>query len=155
MGVGKTTIGKKLATSLKLKFIDTDALIVKRHGEISQIFEEQGEAVFRSLEEEAVASAIEYPAVVATGGGAILSQVTRDRLKDTTVIYLATDGRHIKSRITGSKRPLVKNGFEDWVRIYEERKPIYRRVADFEIDTSSKSLSETLSAIKAALNESK
>lgn len=153
MGVGKTTVGKKLARSLKLKFIDTDALITSRHGEIAEIFETQGEPAFRNIEEEAVASAIELPAVVATGGGAVLSELTRERLKDTTVIYLSTDGRHMKSRLSGTKRPLLKNGFDDWLAIYELRKPIYKSVADFEVDTSGKSLSETLAAINEKLKK--
>ena len=151
MGVGKTTVGKKLARALKVPFVDTDALVVAEHGEIAKIFEEQGEPVFRGFEEAAVQAAIAEPAVVATGGGAVLSQLTRDRLKAVTVIYLATDGRHIKVRLKGNKRPLVKNGFEDWQRIYTERKPIYESVADITVDTSGHSLGVTVSEIKQNL----
>lgn len=151
MGVGKTTVGKKLARALKVPFVDTDAVVVAQHGEIAKIFQEQGETVFRGYEEEAVATAISSPAVVATGGGAVLSELTRERLKLATVIYLATDGRHIKGRLKGNKRPLVKNGFEDWQRIYAERKPIYEAVADITIDTSGHSLSTTVSEIRETL----
>lgn len=151
MGVGKTTVGKKLARALKVPFVDTDAVVVAQHGEIAKIFQEQGETVFRGYEEEAVATAISSPAVVATGGGAVLSELTRERLKLATVIYLATDGRHIKGRLKGNKRPLVKNGFEDWQRIYAERKPIYEAVADITIDTSGHSLSTTVSEIRQTL----
>ncbi|MEY4067075.1 MAG: hypothetical protein RIQ44_287, partial [Actinomycetota bacterium] len=92
------------------------------------------------------------PAVVATGGGAVLSTLTQERLREqATVIYLSTDGRHIKSRLVGGKRPLVKNGFEDWTRIYEERKPVYNAVADFTINTSGKSLAATIAEIKSKL----
>ena len=154
MGVGKTTVGKKLAKSLKVPFIDTDAVVVAEHGEISQIFETQGEPVFRVLEEAAVAAAITEPSVVATGGGVVLSAVTRERLKAVTVVYLSTDGRHIKSRLTGGKRPLLKNGFDDWTRIYDERKPIYESVADITINTSGQSLAATLAAIKEQLGVS-
>jgi len=151
MGVGKTTIGKKLARVLKVPFHDTDALVVSEHGEIPKIFEEQGEAAFRLFEEAAVARAISAPSVVATGGGAILSQLTRERLKAATVVYLSTDGRHIKGRLKGSKRPLVTNGFEDWLRIYQERKSTYEAVADITINTSGHSLGVTLSEIKEKL----
>lgn len=151
MGVGKTTIGKKLAQSLKLKFVDTDALVVKTHGEIADIFENHGEAEFRKLEEVAVAQALSEPSVVATGGGAVLSEATRELLKNATVIYLKTDGRHVKSRLRSGKRPLVKNGFDDWVRIYEARKPIYQSVADYTVDASSSSLSDTVEEIKRFL----
>jgi shikimate kinase len=151
MGVGKTTVGKKLAKAMGVPFIDTDALVVADHGEIHQIFETQGEATFRRFEEEAVERAIATPAVVATGGGAVLSATSRDRLKETTVIYLSTDGRHIKGRLKGSKRPLVQNGFEDWQRIYAERKPIYESVANITVDTSGHSLGTTLAEIKGKL----
>ena len=152
MGVGKTTVGKKLARQLKLPFVDTDAVIVAEHGEISKIFETEGEPVFRRYEEDAMAHAISAPAVVATGGGAVLSELTRERLADqATVVYLSTDGRHIKSRLVGGKRPLVKNGFEDWTRIYEERKPIYAAVADHTVNTSGQSLSATIGEIKQKL----
>ena len=154
MGVGKTTVGKKLAKALKVPFIDTDAVVVAEHGEISQIFETQGEPVFRVLEEAAVAAAITEPSVVATGGGVVLSELTRERLKAATVVYLSTDGRHIKSRLTGGKRPLLKNGFDDWTRIYDERKPIYESVADITINTSGQSLAATLAAIKEQLGVS-
>jgi shikimate kinase len=154
MGVGKTTVGKKLAKALKVPFIDTDAVVVAEHGEISKIFETQGEPAFRALEEATVAAAITEPSVVATGGGVVLSELTRERLKAATVVYLSTDGRHIKSRLTGGKRPLLKNGFDDWTRIYDERKPIYESVADITINTSGQSLAATLAAIKEQLGVS-
>lgn len=151
MGVGKTTVGKKLAKALKLPFLDTDAIVVARHGEISDIFEREGEPAFRAFEEAAVAEAISQSAVVATGGGAVLSQATRDSLAKVSVVYLATDGRHMKSRLTGGKRPLVQAGFDDWVRIYEERKPIYQQCANITVNTSGLSLSATVSKIREGL----
>ena len=151
LGVGKTTVGKKLARALKLPFVDTDSLIVKAHGEISKIFETHGEAKFREFEEEAVATAISTDGIVATGGGAVLSDKTRERLKDVTVVYLSTDGRHIASRLRGGKRPLVKNGFEDWKRIYEERKPVYESAADITVNTSGQSLGATVAEIRNRL----
>ena len=155
MGVGKTTVGKKLARALKLPFLDTDALIIAEHGEIPKIFQAQGETVFRSYEETAVAKAVAEPAVVATGGGAVLSERTRELLKQVaTVVYLATDGRHIKARLVGGKRPLVQNGFDDWIRIYEERKPVYSSVADLTVNVSGKTLASTVTEIKEKLGVS-
>jgi shikimate kinase len=153
MGVGKTTVGKKLARSLKLPFVDTDSIVVEEHGEIAKIFETRGEPYFRSLEENAVAKALSAPAVVATGGGAVLSEKTQQLLASATVIYLSTDGRHIKGRLRGSKRPLIKNGFEDWQRIYDQRKPLYSSVADITVDTSGQTLGNTVSEIKEKLGK--
>jgi shikimate kinase len=151
MGVGKTTVGKKLARSLKVPFVDTDSLVVAEHGAIEKIFSEQGEPAFRNYEEQALNQAISAPAVIATGGGAVLSELKRTRLKTVTVIYLSTDGRHIKSRLRGSKRPLLKNGFDDWTRIYDERKPIYESIADLIVNTSGQSLGATVNEIKQKL----
>ena len=151
MGVGKTTIGKKLAKKLGLPFIDTDNLVTKLLGEITTIFEEQGEPVFRSYEEEAVMEAIAKPSVVATGGGAILSEHTRAALTQTNVVYLATDGKHMASRLTGGNRPLLKDGLSDWRRIYESRRDLYEQVADLTIDTSRIPLKTVVDVITEGL----
>lgn len=151
MGVGKTTIGKKLARALKLPFIDTDALIVAEHGPIPEIFAQRGESEFRRLEEEAVNAALAEPAVVATGGGAVLSELTRSRLGRATVVYLSTDGRHMASRLANGNRPLLQNGIEDWRRIYDERKPIYEQIADLTVNTSNQSMASALDEIKTRL----
>lgn len=147
MGVGKTTIGRKLAKALKLPFIDTDNLISDEHGPIPAIFEERGEPTFRRLEEEALEKAIRESAVVATGGGAVISALTRKRLKEVTVVYLSTDGKHIASRLKNGNRPLIQNGVEDWRRIYAERKPLYVETADFEINTSGQPISASIQDI--------
>lgn len=152
MGVGKTTVGKKLAKVLKLPFIDTDSLIIDAHGPIPAIFETEGEPKFREYEEQAVAQAISNLAIVATGGGAVLSEATRRRLGSCHVIYLSTSGKHIASRLTKGNRPLVKNGMDDWRRIYESRKPTYEAVATIEVDTSGKSLANTIAEIRKSLN---
>ncbi|MEN9603600.1 MAG: hypothetical protein RLZZ06_508 [Actinomycetota bacterium] len=136
MGVGKTTIGKKLAKKLQVPFIDTDVLVTKRHGEIPKLFAEVGEAKFREYEESCVLEAIAAPAVVATGGGAILSDHTRAALSETKVVYLSTDGKHMASRLAGGNRPLLKDGLADWRRIYESRRHLYEQVADLTVDTS-------------------
>ena len=151
MGVGKTTIGKKLAKALGLPFRDTDALVVQKHGSIPMLFETIGESGFRDLEEAVVAEAIQTEGVVATGGGAVLRQSTRDRLKSATVFYLSTDGRHMASRLANGNRPLLQNGIEDWRRIYDERKPIYEATADYVINTSNQSLASAIDEIKARL----
>ena len=147
MGVGKTTIGKKLAKTLELPFLDTDAIITANYGTPTTIFEQQGESAFRALEEKVVAESLLTESVIATGGGAVLSGNTQRKLLSCTVIYLATDGKRIKSRLATGSRPLLKNGFEDWKRIYEERRPLYQGLADLEIDVSRSSLKETVTEI--------
>jgi shikimate kinase len=152
MGVGKTTIGKKLAKQLGKPFLDTDKEIVKQHGAIAKIFEKSGEQHFRALESEFLLAAIASDSVVATGGGVVTQERNRDALRDSFVIYLSTNGRHMASRLLAGKRPLLKNGVADWKRIYEERKPLYEQVATVEIETSSKALNEVVSEIVELVN---
>lgn len=153
MGVGKTTIGKKLAKRLEVPFIDTDVMITKLHGEIAQIFSIQGEPKFREYEEACVLEAIAKPGVVATGGGAVLSEHTRAALSEAKVVYLATDGKHMSSRLSGGNRPLLKEGIADWRRIYESRRDLYEQVADITIDTSGSPLKALVEEIATRLDE--
>ena len=153
MGVGKTTIGKKLAKKLEIPFIDTDVLITKRHGEIPKLFRELGESVFREFEESCVLEAIAAPAVVATGGGAVLSEHTRAALSEAKVVYLSTDGKHMAARLAGGNRPLLKDGVADWRRIYESRRELYEQVADLTVDTSGKPLKSIVEEIAKGLEQ--
>jgi shikimate kinase len=147
MGVGKTTIGKKLAKRLEVPFVDTDVLITNAHGEIPEIFENQGEAIFRTYEEKALKDALTANQVVATGGGAVLSGENQRALETATVIYLSTNGLHMRARLSNGNRPLLKNGMTDWKEIYETRKPLYERLATFEIDTSAAGLGKIIDTI--------
>lgn len=151
MGVGKTTVGKKLAKRLELPFIDTDAVITKNHGDISEIFTNLGEAAFREIESDTLVPLLAEPAVISTGGGAVLHEKTREALTLATVIYLSTDGKHISSRLRGGNRPLIKNGISDWRKIYNSRRPLYEQVADITVDTSNSSLVQTIDAILEGL----
>ena len=151
MGVGKTTIGRKLANALGLPFVDTDAVFVKTHGDISKFFAEHSEAEFRSIEEQIVFEQLSSPAVVATGGGAVLSELTRSRLGNTVVVYLSTDGTHMAKRLSQGSRPLLTGGMDDWHRIYEERKPIYEQICNFEVDCSGQPIKQSVADIVAGL----
>jgi shikimate kinase len=153
MGVGKTTIGKKLAKQLSLTFVDTDKEIVREHGSISKIFDKFGEEHFRALETDFLIRALETDGVVATGGGVVTQAANRKALENQMVIYLSTNGRHMASRLLAGKRPLLKNGIADWKRIYEERKPLYEQVATVEVSTSSKPLNQIVSEIVDLVNK--
>jgi shikimate kinase len=147
MGVGKTTIGKKLAKQLGVAFVDTDKEIVKDHGSIAKIFDKSGEEHFRELESEYLLRAISSGGVIATGGGVVTQEANRESLKREFVIYLSSNGRHMASRLIAGRRPLLKNGISDWKRIYEDRKPLYEEVASVEVETSSKPLATIVSEI--------
>jgi shikimate kinase len=88
-GAGKSTIGRRVAERLKVPFVDTDALIEEESGmSVSDMFVELGEPEFRVREEQAVRRALsEQSGVVALGGGAILSESTRQLLAEHTVVW--------------------------------------------------------------------
>ncbi|MCK6080723.1 shikimate kinase [Microbacterium sp. EYE_5] len=152
MGAGKTSIGKRVAKRLDRTFTDTDAVIVRAHGSIAELFQAHGEPHFRRLEREAVAAALDGGGVVALGGGAVLDESTRERLRAHRVALLTVSPRVVARRIgDGAKRPLL--GADDetplarWERIYAERRPIYDAVADATFDTSSGPLDHVVTAI--------
>lgn len=142
MGVGKTTIGKKVSKKLEVEFRDTDKLISAEHGAIADIFANHGEGHFRDLETQVLKSLIDFEGVIATGGGIVLAEENRQFLANKKVVYLSTKGKQMRTRFIGSKkRPLLKNGYQDWVKIYEQRKSLYEQVATVEISIDGKPLS--------------
>ncbi len=95
MGAGKTTVGRLLAPMLGWRFLDTDAMLVERHGaSIALLFEQHGEARFREWEASVVASALsEEQVVIALGGGAVEHAATRALLfgdAGTMTVFLET-----------------------------------------------------------------
>ncbi|WP_174720172.1 MULTISPECIES: shikimate kinase [Cryobacterium] len=140
MAAGKTKIGRKVAKSLDVPFIDTDHRIVALHGPITDLFGQHGEEHFRVLERQAVVQALTEQAVVSLGGGAVLDEETQADLAECSVVYLSVSARAVGARIGGAKRPLLTGGIADWKRIYALRRPIYEALAGIRFDTSHRPL---------------
>lgn len=142
MAAGKTSLGKRLARELGVPFVDSDALIVRAHGPITEIFAERGEAEFRRIENEVIERELAEagPRVVALGGGAVLHEGTRRLLRRHPVILLMTTQRAVLGTVNISRRPLLRDDPNAWGRILEERRPLYEEVADvtFRTDRSTK-----------------
>lgn len=148
MGAGKSRVGAKLAASVGVPFVDTDARIEERHGPIDQIFARDGEAAFRALERDAVAAALTEAAVVSLGGGAVLHPQTRAELARLDVVWLKVSAEAVAMRLVGGNRPLLaEGGLARWTAIQHEREPIYASLADLEIDTSRRSVARIVQQI--------
>jgi shikimate kinase / 3-dehydroquinate synthase len=129
MGAGKSTIGRELARLTARPFVDTDEEIEKRFGPIGDLFE-RGEPEFRRIEKQVVAETLAGPtAVIALGGGAVLSEATQERLSRTAfTAWVQVDVDAAWSRVSGSGRPLARDR-EQFGRLYEERADIYDLIA--------------------------
>ena len=125
MGAGKSMFGRKLARLTYRPFVDTDEEIEKRFGPIGELFE-SGEPEFRRIEEQIVAEALAGPpAVIALGGGAVLSEATQERLNRTAFMaWVTVDVETAWRRVRGSNRPLARNR-ESFGRLYDERTEVY------------------------------
>ena len=136
MGAGKTSIGRRVARRLGVRFTDTDAVVVREHGPIADLFASAGEPGFRALERDAVAAALEAGGVVSLGGGAVLDPATRADLGRCTVVLLTVSERAVSDRLRGARRPLLADDPGAWQRILTERLPLYEALADVRSDTS-------------------
>lgn len=140
MGVGKTTIGRRLAKRLEKKFYDSDKEIEKETGaSISLIFDIEGEPGFREWESKVLDELTSKKGVVlATGGGAILSASNRRMLsKRGIVTYLSASPDLLMKRTAyDSSRPLLETDdrFGKIKSLLKERGPIYRRTADITVN---------------------
>jgi shikimate kinase len=132
MGAGKSTIGRRLSVRLALPFLDADAEIEAAHAAmpIPEIFAKYGEPYFRDGEVRVIARLLDSgPAVIATGGGAVMRQETRDRIRDKAVsIWLKVDTDVIMRRVKRrSDRPLLQTADPEATveRLIREREPVY------------------------------
>jgi shikimate kinase len=133
MGVGKSTIGRKLASTLGLPFTDADEAIVEAAKmPITDMFDQFGEAAFRDGERRVIARLLETgPCVIATGGGAFVQPATAELILERGVpIWLDSDLETLVDRLgRNSKRPLLRGGsVRDIVtRMKADREPFYAK----------------------------
>ena len=144
MGAGKSAVGRQLARSLHLDFMDSDDEVESRTGvDIAFIFEKEGEEGFRRREAAAIDDLTRRDGVVlATGGGAVTDAESRSRLGGrgyVVYLYTSVDQQHARTR-KGRERPLLESG--DRRKILEDllavRDPLYREIADLVVDTDGR-----------------
>jgi shikimate kinase len=155
-GSGKSSVGRRLAQRLGLKFIDADAEIEKAADmAISEIFATYGEPHFRDREAKVIARILEAgPLVVATGGGAFMHPDTRAKIRTHGIsIWLKADFGVLLRRIKRKDdRPLFKDGnYEDTLkRLLAEREPVFAE-ADIVVVSQESPHEVTVETIMAAL----
>ena len=153
MGTGKTSVGKRLSSQLRMPYIDTDAVIEQDSRRlISEIFEEDGEQVFRQLESEAVKKVANYDNhIISTGGGVVLRETNVSKLKENGVVFcLTATPEEIFKRVGHhTHRPLLQTpDAMDTIRtMLSERKPYYEK-GDYMIHTTGRTFAEIISHIK-------
>jgi len=141
MGSGKSTLGLLLARALSVEFVDLDRVIVRSAGKaIPQIFAEHGENHFRDLEYNALLQTLDggTPSVVACGGGTVVRPDNRTLLRDVTTVFLREDTEVLYQRTRGTERPLRAASLEEFELRYAERLPLYREVADIEVEADGR-----------------
>lgn len=144
MGAGKTRVGKEVAHMIHVPFADADLEIEREVGmKIPQYFERYGEPAFRRVEADLIADFLEdFEGVFSLGGGAPMTPSTQDALADYIarggrVVYLDADPAEAMERANrGGGRPML-NGDANarWKKLFKERDPVFRRVANVHVHT--------------------
>jgi shikimate kinase len=160
MGSGKTAVGKQLARLLKLPFIDSDSEIERTtNADIPLIFEREGEEGFRRRERDMIALLTQRDGIVlATGGGAVLSDASRELLAARGwVAFLETSIDQQAARAGRTRHRPMLHGHDPHQRLrqlWQVREPLYRALADFTICTDDRRVGAVADAIATAFRDS-
>jgi shikimate kinase len=142
MGAGKTTVAGLLGRRWGLSVRDTDHDVeAGADKSISDLFVDDGEAVFRALERSAVTAALAaHPGVLALGGGAVLDPATRESLRGHRVVFLEVGLSEAVKRVgLGITRPLLMGNMRARIKaLLDERLPVYREVAELTVHTDGR-----------------
>lgn len=155
MAVGKTTLGKLLADQLNFKFVDLDLFIENQEGmPISEIFRRKGEGYFRQKESEVLDLLSDVDqSVIATGGGTVISEENRKKLKQIgKVVYLEAEPSWILTNLKRSTviRPLLlgeREPMDKIIEMLENRRLYYENTSEIKIPVSRRTLDEIVKDI--------
>jgi len=153
MASGKSTIGRKLARKLGRPFFDTDAIVVRAHGRIPAIFENEGEPAFRGYESTAIGDVLENrePSVVALGGGALTVAENRKLLEERAYrVFIRIAPEQILARVRRSRevRPVLgaRPSLATIKELYARRLPDYAG-ADLVVEATRRSDGDVIGEI--------
>ena len=153
-GVGKTTVGMLLAERLGYAFLDTDDTIQAREGRLLQeIIDTDGLATFGRIEERAILSVSVQAHVIATGGSVVYSEKAMQHLKSgAAVCYLDAEPECLQARIDNmDSRGIAMAPGQSLAVLYDERRQLYLKYADFSIDCNDLSPNKVVQLILGIL----
>ncbi len=157
-GSGKSTVGVALAAHLQWPFVDTDVLIeLKESKKITDLFVENGEEYFRSVEFSVLQEVLqEESAVISLGGGAPISQSAQDVLQssNSVIVFLDVSLSTAAPRVGFNRdRPLLLgNPRAQWQALSDQRRPIYEKLATQSIKVDDMSVDEIIAIIESSLS---
>ena len=157
-GSGKSTVGVALAAHLQWPFVDTDVLIeLKESKKITDLFVENGEEYFRSVEFSVLQEVLqEESAVISLGGGSPISQSAQDVLQssNSVIVFLDVSLSTAAPRVGFNRdRPLLLgNPRAQWQALSDQRRPIYEKLATQSIKVDDMSVDEIIAIIESSLS---
>lgn len=147
-GCGKTTLGKIIAQELGYDFLDTDEIIINKHGDIQKLFD-ISEEYFRKCESRIIQDIkMNNRTIISTGGGIILKKENMDKLTQNLVIYIKRD---IYKIIGVQDRPLLKK--QSLQELYNGRKELYEKYADIVFENSFDDISDAAAKLTEVIYE--
>lgn len=159
-GAGKTTIARRLSRALNIPMVDTDHLIEEEFGKpCGEVFSELGEPAFREVEARVIAEALPRGGVISLGGGAVLTESTRELLASYEVVWVDVSVEEgVRRTCSDNTRPVLQA--EDPEAHYRQlmaiRAPLYSEVACFRVRTDKKTpqqcVGDILSYVEAAFD---
>lgn len=158
MGSGKTTVGKALALSLIRPFLDLDEEVVRTSGmSIPEIFALEGEAGFRKKETEALRNSLNYNAVIATGGGVVVTPENLEILKSGGLVcylYCPVEQQYQRT-LRDNGRPMIDAGdrLHSLQKIFTYRDPLYRSICDLMVNSGDSDVHSCVLQIRSLLKK--
>jgi len=147
---GKSTLGVLLAEALDMGFVDTDHSIeLFLGGDLQTFVNTNGYKALRSVEEKVLLAEIAHGKVTATGGSAVYSEAGMDHLKSqATVIFLDLPKQQLELRMTNfTTRGIARRPNQSLSSLFDERRVLYVRYADINVDCGNKSIKQLLAEL--------
>ncbi|MBQ8161791.1 MAG: shikimate kinase [Clostridia bacterium] len=155
-GCGKTTVGKWLARSLGMHFVDTDRVIEQQmHMPLSQILDELGQEGFRETENRICAGIEDHCAVIATGGSVVYGQEAMQHLRKIgVVVYLEVSEESLLLRLKDlHARGVTMSPGQSFSDLYAERCPLYKKWAHLILHTEGMSMKSVVDVLSRNLRK--